>query len=348
MTSRSSSSFRLAVLRCPPRRVADVVTAPLAVSVALAVAATLTPAPFGGAAGAAVEKRHVDARTGMLEVPIEELMAAIRRKDRAEIGRIAERVGPARLAQSLRRPDAPAVLAALAGIATIPGRTRLLGPVTELVVTGDAPLAAAAARTLGEILAPVTPAELSEWEVPPDVVDAACVVLRGAATMAMNSTPVRLAALDALGDASTICAPTPELVGLLRDPTPAIRRAAALVLRPQQRLATGGFASGTRDVDKGVASASVAALCEVWALPGGTLSKSGAREPIWEQTREAARRLVVAADTAADDAVQMLDCLDPTLASDRRLLDGLRARHKTPLADRAVEILNQAQSRTRP
>ncbi|MBC8134142.1 MAG: hypothetical protein H7X95_14265, partial [Deltaproteobacteria bacterium] len=104
----------------------------------LLIAATGAFLPFGlGAAVAAGEKRHVDARTGMLEVPIDELMAAIKRKDRAEIGRVAEQVGPARLAQSLRRSDSAAVLAALAGIAVLPGRTRLLGPVTELVVTGD-------------------------------------------------------------------------------------------------------------------------------------------------------------------------------------------------------------------
>src|SRR5688500_13080507 len=160
-------------------------------------------------------------------------------------------------------------MAALTGITMLPGRTRLLGPVSELVITGDPPVAAAAARTLGELLAPVTVAELDDWEIPPDVVEAACVVLRGTATSPPAATAVRLAALDALGDAAAFCAPTPELMALLRDPTPAVRRAAALVLRPQQRLATGGFASGSRDVDKGVAAAAVAALCEVWALPGG-------------------------------------------------------------------------------
>jgi len=293
------------------------------------------------------KRRHVDGRTGMLEVPIDELMAAVRRKDRSEIGRIAEQVGPARLAQSLRRSDHPAVLAALIGIATLPGRTRLLGPVTDLVVTGEPPLAAAAARTVGELLAPVTPAELDDWEIPPDVVEAACVVLRGAATPPQNPTTVRLAALDALADASASCAATPDLIGLLRDPSPAMRRAAALVVRPQQRLATGGFASGTRDIDKTVAAASVAALCEVWAMPGSG-ARPSAREPIWEQTRQAARRLVVAADTPVEDAVQMIDCLDPSAAGDRQLLEGLRGRHRSPLTDRAAELLNSAQGRTRP
>ncbi|MES1172589.1 MAG: hypothetical protein ABUL77_05085, partial [Bacteroidota bacterium] len=259
--------------------------------------------------------------------------------------RVAERIGPARLALALRRPDAAAVTAALTGIAGLRGGIRLIGSVTELVVTAEPPFAAAAARTLGDLLAPITVTELDEWEVPPDVVDAACVVLRGAAIAAISPTVVRLSSLDALADANATCAPTPELIALLRDPTPAVRRAVALVIRPQQRLATGGFAAGTRDVDKGVASASVAALCEVAGLQG---LRASAREPIWEQTRQAARRLAVTAGTPPEDAVQMLDCLDPTSTADRQILDGLKARSRTPVGDRAAEILNLAQGRARP
>lgn len=304
-----------------------------------------------GAGATAAERRKVDPRTGSLEVPIDELVAAIRRKDRAEIGRAAERIGPARLAEALRRSDAASVTAALTGIAVLPGGVRLVGVVTELVVTADPPIAAAAARIIGELLAPAGAIELDTWEVPPDVVEGACVVLRAAATMAANPNTVRLAALDALADAATSCPPTPELIALLRDPAPAIRRAAALTLRPQQRLATGGFASGTRDVDKSVATASVAALCELLTVPGAGPrggSASSGKEPIWDQTKQAARRMVVAADTPAEDAVQMLDCLDPSTAADRQVLETVRGRHKSPLADRAAELLTQAQGRARP
>jgi hypothetical protein len=295
----------------------------------------------------AVERRHIDVRTGMLEVPIDELIAVIRRKDRAEIGRVAEQIGPARLGLALRRADAPAIQAALAGIVVLPGGVRLVGQVTELVAVGDPPIAAAAAHTLGEILAPVTNADLDDWEVPPDVIASACATLRTAAIVDANPTGVRLAALDALADASAICAPTPELIALLRDPLPALRRSVALILRPQQRLATGGFASGTRDVDKSVASASIAILCELLGLPGGS-GRASSREPIWAETKQAARRLAVVPETPAEDAVQMLECLDPTSRSDRQILDGLRGRNHTPLGDRAAEILSQAQGRARP
>src|SRR5689334_15127594 len=63
----------------------------------------------GAPVGAAHDKRHVDARTGMLEVPLDELVAAVRRKDRAEIARVAARIGPARLAEALRKADAAGI-----------------------------------------------------------------------------------------------------------------------------------------------------------------------------------------------------------------------------------------------
>jgi hypothetical protein len=104
-----------------------------------------------------------------------------------------------------------------------------------------------------------------------------------------------------------------------------------------------------RDIDKGVATASVAALCELLGMPGsGPRATGNSKEPIWEQTRQAARRMVVAADTPAEDAVQMLDCLEATSAPDRQVLEGLRTRQKTPLGERAGEILSQAQGRARP
>src|SRR3569623_2144421 len=232
----------------------------------LTVLACLLPALMAGPpAQAASERRHIDARTGMLEVPLEEL--------------------------------------------------------------------------------PVTVAELDDWDVPADVVGTACGALRAAAVLPTNATLTRLAALEAMGDSLMVCRPLPDLIGLLKDPTPSIRRAAALLMRPQQRLATGGFAQGTRDVDPGVASASVAAICEAMAEPAAW-PKGGLREPIWEQTRQLARRLAVAPATPADDAVEMLDCLDPTLASDHQLLEGMRAHKKTPLGERAAAILDRPAART--
>ena len=310
----------------------------------VAVTCLLALAPTSGRA---TERRHVGARTGLLEVPLDELVAAVRRKDRAEMGRLAERIGPARLVEALRRADAQGVQAGLVGITTLVGSARLIGPITDLLTVSDAAIAAAAARTLGEVLAPVTLAELDDWDVAPDAVARTCAVLRGAALLPTTSTLVRLAALEALGDAAMICPPAPDLLTLLKDPTPAVRRATALVVRPQQRLATGGFSVGTRDVDPTVASAAVAALCEAMAEPAAW-PKGGVREPNWEQTRQLARRLLQEPATATDDAVVMLDCLDPTAAADRQIMERLRTRRHTPLGDRAAEIVDRAQSRPPP
>ncbi|HEX2658148.1 MAG TPA: hypothetical protein VHU40_07755 [Polyangia bacterium] len=304
-------------------------------------------AVLGAAPVAAAERRHVGARTGMLEVPVDELVTAVRRKDRAEVSRLAARIGPARLTEALRRPDAPAVQAALIGMTVLPGSGRFLGAITELLTSSDATIAAAAARTLGDVLAPVTAAELDDWDVPADAVARACAALRGVVLLPANPTAQRLAGLEAMGDAAAVCPLPTDLLALLKDPTPAIRRATALIVRPQQRLATGGFSSGTRDIDPAVASASVAALCEAIAEPNAW-PKGGVKEPVWDQTRQLARRMVQASSTPVDDAVEMLDCLDPTLASDRQILDSLRARKHTPLGDRAGELVERAQNRTSP
>jgi hypothetical protein len=318
--------------------------APVVTAIVLALAPP-SPIGFGARPASAAEHRRVDARTGLLEVPVDELVVAVRHKDRAEIGRIAERLGPARLAQALRRPDPPTVNAAMVGLLAIPGRARLLSALTDLVAGGDPGFTATALHTMGEILAPLTASDLDDWEIPPDVVHTACAAMRNTLALPANSTVNRLAAIDAMADASAACAtvvPPPDLAALLQDPNPAIRRAAALMLRPQQRLATGGFASGIRDIDKSVVGASVAALCELIAVRGGPAAvPASAREPIWEQTRQTARRIINAPDTSADDAVQMLDCLDPTLASDRQMLLRIRERRRTPIGDRAAEVLGQ-------
>ena len=311
-------------------------------TLALAGLAVIWSAP-----GRAAERRHVGARTGMLEVPLDELVVAVRRKDRAEISRLAERIGPARLAEALRRTDAQGVQAALIGITTLPGSGRFLGAITDLLTASDATVAAAAARALGDVLAPATAAQLDDWDVPADAVARTCSALRGVVLLPANATLQRLAALEALGDAAAVCPLSLELLALLKDPTPSIRRATALIIRPQQRLATGGFSSGTRDIDPAVASASVAALCEAIAEPSAW-PKGGVREPVWDQTRQLARRLLQTPGTPTEDAVEMLDCLDPTLASDRQILDSLRARKHTPIGDRAGELLDRAQNRTTP
>jgi hypothetical protein len=89
----------------------------------------------------------------------------------------------------------------------------------------------------------------------------------------------------------------------------------------------------------------------VLAAPGAGAAaggKGGSRDPAWDGARAAARRMVVQGDTPVEDAVQMLDCLDPALASDRQILDGIRSRSRPPLRDRAAEILDAAKGRARP
>lgn len=276
----------------------------------------------------------------MLEVPVDELTAAVRRRDEVETARVAERMGPSGLTEALRRSEGPALLAALAGVSSLRGGVRLLGTVTELLGTVDSGALAPVIRTIGDLLATTSPPELDEWEVPPDVVSGACVTLRSHALETHHPTPVRVAALDALGDAVHVCTATAELVALLRDPSPAVRRAAALVVRPTERLATGGFPVGLRDVDRSVAAASAASMCELFSLPV-MAGRGGGREPIWDNARDSARRLVLLPETPAEDAVQMLDCLDPTSGKDRALLETVKSRAHGAIQNRAAELLGE-------
>jgi hypothetical protein len=149
-----------------------------------------------------------------------------------------------------------------------------------------------------------------------------------------------LAGVGALGQASAVCGAWLDLSPLLRDPNPALRRAATLVTRPVERLATAGAPFGVRDLDKSVAGASVAMLCRAWSAPRAGL-RGGAHEPIWNQAREVARRLVKDAEVAPEDVVDMMSCLDPTSADDRALLAALGKHKSPPVKERAKELLER-------
>jgi len=167
----------------------------------------------------------------------------------------------------------------------------------------------------------------------------ACGVLRALAGRVESPVPPRLAALAAIGDASTVCTATGELAPLLKDPVPSVRRAAALVLRPDERRTAGAFRDTIRDPDPSVAAAAVAAVCRNEAsasTPGPAAAKP---DPILQTATEAARALVVAHGTAVEDAVEMLGCLARAATpADRQLLEQLRRGPPSPLRDRAVEL----------
>jgi hypothetical protein len=237
---------------------------------AVLAAATFAAAAFAGvtlSAGAAwagakpARARAPVSRTGRASPPFSELVKAARKNDRGALERLASRMGVARLAEGARAADASIAQASLAAIPLARGGVLLASTVAERLEAPDAAVAAAAAQALGTLLDGDSASELGDWEVPPDVVARACGGLRGLITRADAPLPSRLAAIDAAANAQVTCGGGSELVALMRDPIPAVRRAAALALRPTDAAATAALRAGFADPDGSVVSASVASVC---------------------------------------------------------------------------------------
>lgn len=311
----------------------------------------MTSLPAADAPARPRSAQRSNPRTGLLGVRDEELVRAVKKKDRATVERLAARMGAARLGQALHRSDPAVVGAALVALPFIRGAVSLVGAVTDLLESPEAVVAGAAAGALGELFDGSAPALFDEWEVPPDQIGRACDALRTLASRVEAPVSSRLAALVAIGDAATVCTATGELAPLLRDPVPAVRRATALILRPEERRASSAFRDVIHDPDPAVASAAVAAVCraeghdsDAAALGAGSAVTPAAGKPdaMVQQTTEAARALVIARATPPEDAVEMLACLARAATpADRQILDQLRRGAPSPLRDRAAELATQ-------
>lgn len=280
----------------------------------------------------AADRPSFNRHTGLYEPPLAELTRAVEQGDRSEIARWAARIGPARLASALRGPDRLSMAAALEAVPLLPGSVRLLESVTTLVGSSDAGFAEKAARALGQMLDGSEPRWWEDWDVPADSITRACRALDEAAQSPSGAQPVRLAALDALAEASGSCAP-PALGPLVADAVPAVRRAALLAMRPRDELSASDLQRALADSDPTVISA--AAVCWCRRRLAHPTSTSAVNPPL--------RALVAAESTPVEDALELIPCLatskDP---SDRQALDQLRRSSKVPLLKaRASEVATE-------
>ncbi len=301
------------------------------VAIAAALAATIVVAEPALARGAR-SSRHASPRTGKLSPALAELVKAHKRGDRAALGRVAERLGPARLGEAIASPDAAVGAAALAAAPLAHGAVLLTGAIAAQLGAADPARTVAAATALGLLLDGAVPTALEEWDVPPDTIARACDGLRALASRADAAPAVRLVALDAVAATLPSCGPV-DVTGLVRDPAPAIRRAAVLIAAGGRREAVVREAIG--DGDRGVSAVATAAACRVEARA----ARNGGPPPPPPAALAVARAQASATGTAADDAVEMLDCLAAGgTPADRGLLDELQRRPPSPLRDRAVEL----------
>jgi hypothetical protein len=279
----------------------------------------------------------VNARTGRATPPFSQLVKASKKNDRAALERLAARFGVARLAEGARGTDLAVAEAALAAIPLARGGVVLAGAVADRLDPREPALAAAAARALGALLDGDGPGEVADWEVPPDVVARACSGLRALAANTEAAEAARLAALDALAAAQVTCPVLGELGPLVRDRSPGVRRAAALLLPAGDGRAQPALRDGMADPDPAVSAACVASVCRQ-AEPRGR--RAPAAEALVQQATSAARALVAAPATRPEDAVEMLACVAAAgTPADRALLEKLRAGAPSPVRDRAALLL---------
>ena len=278
--------------------------------------------------------RHANDRTGKLVPAFAELVKARKRGDRSALGRLGDRIGPARLAQAIGGTDERVAEAALAAVPLARGGFVLVGAIADQLGASDPARAVAASAALGALLDGAVPTALEDWDVPPDLVARACGGLHALAARREAAPPARLAALDAILEAAPSCGAYGDLAALAHDPAAEIRRAAVLVAAAGPER-TAVLSSAIADADRGVSAAATAAECRVEARA----ARGGKERPPAAPAIAAARTLAAAPSTAPADAVEMLDCLAAAgTPADRTLLDELRRGPPSPVRDRAVEL----------
>jgi hypothetical protein len=287
-----------------------------------------------GSSSARARSRHANERTGKLVPPYAELMKARKRGDRSALGRLADRMGPARLAQAMAGSDPRVAEAALTAAPLARGGILLVGTIADQLWAQDPARAVAAAAALGALLDGAIPTALEDWDVPPDLVSRACGGLHAVAARREATAPVRLAALDAILAAAPSCGSYGDLASLARDPSAEIRRAAVLVAAAGPER-TAVLSSAIGDSDKSVSAAAAAGECRVESRA----PRGGKERPPAAPAIATARTMAAAPSTPPADAVEMLDCLAAGgTPADRTLLDELRRGPPSPIRDRAVEL----------
>ena len=174
---------------------------------AAALLAVISSLPVAASAAGAKPRvaRKASLRTGLIMTHDDELVRAVKKKDRGALERLAERMGPGHLGEALHRSDPAVAEAALVALPLTRGAVLEMGAVTDLLESSNASLGASAARVLGQLLDGAEPGALDNWEVPPDMVERACNGLRGLATRSEAAVTARVAAISAVASASVVC-----------------------------------------------------------------------------------------------------------------------------------------------
>jgi hypothetical protein len=279
--------------------------ASLAVFVAIVLAWTFTYA------------ETVRPRRGIAETPLTALVPAAQRGDRAELARIAGRIGTARMGAALMHSDPAIRFAALDSLPLFPQALLLLDRLPPLLLSQDKNIRDRSLRITAQLLANTSPESLAEWEVTREFTAELCKALLTTAQNSSVPTEKRIVALQALTTESALCGRT-DLNNFFTANEPELRRAALMLGHPSlAQLHTATF-----DSDPLVAAAAGARLCQ----DGKPLPEP---QNLW-------RRMALANETVADDLLDIIPCLaalhDP---EDQLALQTLR-KHQNPIIREAA------------
>jgi hypothetical protein len=283
----------------------------------------------------AADRATVNRRTGLYELPTADLRKAAERGDRAELSRVAARLGPARLGKALQDPDRRTVLAALDGAALLISGILLLESVSPLLASTDEGIRAHAVAAVAALLAASDDVRLADWEVSGETTQATCQALAALAAKEAEPLPTRLLAIQGLADAPAVCTAARRPADLLASREPEIRRAAVVVLLPSS-APTSVLVAATQDRDASVAAAAGARLCE----RRGKNQPAPAVRPL--------RKLALADGALAEDVIGMLPCLAASAdLADRKAVDELQTSGATAVRE-AIKRLRDRSDKTAP
>ncbi len=259
----------------------------------------------------AAERATINRRTGLYEPPLTDLRKAAERGDRAELARVAARLGPARMAKALQDPDKRIVLAALDSVPLLTSGILLLDSIVPLLASTDERVRGHAVGAASALLATSDDRSLAAWEVAGETLQATCQGLAAVATDEGELLSSRLTAIQGLSDSPAGCAKSRDPARLLLSREAEIRRAAVLGLVPSSAPVS-ALVAAAQDRDASVAAAAGARLCE----------RQGQPLPV----EPSLRKLALAEGALPEDVIGMLPCLaasaDP---ADRKAIEELLA-----------------------
>jgi hypothetical protein len=272
--------------------------------------------------------------------PLSQLTRAVAAGDDVEIERVAARFGPIKLQRIAETGQKSEKLAALRALTLVEGGWNELPDVARLLAESDADVADAAARTVRQIAAGLTPETMWNAEVPRDVPARAAASLLEAARRTELRAPLRVAAVSAAASLRAVTRLDESvLLRLLSDGDAPLRRAVAESLTGVAAAEAPLTHALESDPAAEVSAAAGAVLCRDVPAVGdkGPAVERAAR--LGPAARDRLRKLAADDEIALVDRLDLLGCLRVhAQPPDQKVLDQLAHAKLEPLKRRARSL----------